>query len=86
MIVAAVTVHLPHGVFATTNGIEAPLLYSTGSLALALTGPGLYSLDAALGVSFSPGLSLAVVALGVLGAIGNLIIRKPVPAAQSPAA
>jgi putative oxidoreductase len=86
MVVAAVAVHWNHGLLATGNGIELPLLYATAALALALTGPGVYSLDAALGISFSPGLSLAVVALGILGGIGNLMLRKPVPAAQSPAA
>jgi putative oxidoreductase len=86
MIVAAVSVHWNHGLLATGNGIELPLLYAGAALALALTGPGLYSLDAALGLSFwTPGLSLAVVGLGILGAAGNLMLRKPVPAAQSPA-
>src|SRR3954470_20699944 len=50
MIVAAVSVHWSHGLFATTNGIEVPLLYATGALTLALTGSGPYSLDAALGL------------------------------------
>jgi putative oxidoreductase len=87
MLVAAVTVHWGHGLLATGNGIELPLLYSTAALALTLTGPGLYSLDEVLGFQiWTPGLNLAVVALGVLGGIGNLMLRKPVPAAQSPAA
>src|SRR5262245_16327821 len=46
MIVAAVTVHWQHGVFAMTNGVELPLLYAAGAAALGLTGPGAYSLDA----------------------------------------
>jgi putative oxidoreductase len=87
MLVAVVTVHWNHGLLATGNGIELPLLYAASSLGLALTGHGLYSLDAALGLSFwTPGVNLAVVALGILGGIGNLMLRKPVPAAQSPAA
>jgi putative oxidoreductase len=86
MLVAAVTVHWNNGLLVTANGIEVPLLYSAFAVGLALTGPGVYSLDAALGVSFSPGLSLGVVALGIIGGIGNLMLRKPVPAAQSPAA
>src|SRR5216684_1078456 len=48
MIVAAVSAHWSNGVFATSNGIEVPLLYGAAGAALALTGPGLYSLDAAL--------------------------------------
>jgi putative oxidoreductase len=84
MIVAAVTVHWGHGLFAGTNGIEVPLLYGTAALGLALTGHGLYSLDAALGLSFwTPGVNLAVVALGILGGAGNLLLRRPVPAPQS---
>jgi putative oxidoreductase len=85
MIVAAVSVHWNHGLFAGTNGIEVPLLYATGSLALALTGPGVYSLDAVLGLTrlWTPGLELAVVALGILGGAVNLLLRRPVPAPQS---
>src|SRR5689334_8026662 len=51
MIVAAIAVHWGHGVFATSNGVELPLLYAAGAAALALTGPGGYSLDAALGLT-----------------------------------
>src|SRR4051812_821399 len=46
MIVAAVTVHWQHGLFAMSNGIELPLLYAGVAVALALAGPGAYSLDA----------------------------------------
>src|SRR5882762_8534639 len=49
MIVAAVSVHW-HGVFATSNGIELPLLYATAGITFALTGPGRFSLDALLGI------------------------------------
>src|SRR5256885_14909493 len=49
MIVAAITVHWEHGLFAMTNGIELPLLYGVVAFALATTGFGQYSLDAWLG-------------------------------------
>jgi putative oxidoreductase len=80
MIVAAVSVHRGNGLFATTNGVEVPLLYTTGALALALAGYGPYSLDALLGldVLWTPSMTLAVVALGVLVAIGNLAVRRSV--------
>ena len=78
MIVAAVTVHLEHGLFAMSNGIELPLLYATGAVTLALTGPGSLSLDALLGLqSWSTPLwsSIALV-VGIVGALGNLAVRR----------
>jgi putative oxidoreductase len=81
MIVAAVSVHWTHGLFAATNGIEVPLLYATGGLTLALTGPGAYSLDAVLGLDrlWSPGLEWAALGAGVLAAVANLAARRPAP-------
>lgn len=81
MIVAAGSVHWKNGVFAASNGIEVPLLYGTGALALGLAGPGLYSLDAALGLGalWAPALTWVVLGLGVVGGIGNLLLRRPAP-------
>src|SRR5437870_2901735 len=83
MIVAAVSVHLPNGLFAMSNGIELPLLYGVGAAALSLTGPGALSLDALLGLStlFTPALNAAALAAGILGGAANLALRKrPAPA------
>jgi putative oxidoreductase len=79
MIVAAVSVHWGHGLFAATNGIEVPLLYATGGLTLALTGPGAYSLDALLGLDrlWSPGPEWAAIGAGVLAGVVNLAARRP---------
>jgi putative oxidoreductase len=79
MIVAAVTVHWQNGLFAQNQGIEMPLLYGVAGVALALTGPGAYSLDAALGLTglWTPVLSWAALAIGALGGVANLAIRKP---------
>ena len=78
MIVAAVTVHLKNGVFATSNGIELPLLYGAGALAIALAGFGPYSLDALLGITtlWTPRIVALVLAIGVGGGLANLLIRR----------
>jgi putative oxidoreductase len=78
MLVAAISVHWAHGLFATSNGIEVPLLYATGALGLALVGPGPYSLDALLGIAaeWTPGLTWAVLVLGVAGGVANLLARR----------
>lgn len=81
MLVAALTVHRSGGLFAMTNGVEVPLLYSAGAIALALTGPGAYSLDALLGLHSlsTPAVALAALAVGLIGGAANLLTRR-VPA------
>ena len=78
MIVAAGSVHWQHGLFAATNGIELTLLYATGAAALALTGPGVYSMDAVAGLTslWTPALTLAVLAAGIAGGLVNLGLRR----------
>jgi putative oxidoreductase len=83
MVVAALAVHRAGGLFATTNGVEVPLLYAAGVIALALTGPGAYSLDALLGLQslWTPAVAWTAIAAGIVGGIANLLVRRtPVPA------
>jgi putative oxidoreductase len=87
MIVAAISVHWQHGVFAMQNGIEVPLLYATGALAIALAGPGAFSLDALLGIAsiWTPKLTALVLTGGVAGGVANLMVRRiPVQGGQTP--
>jgi putative oxidoreductase len=78
MIVAAVSVHWKGGLFAGTNGIEVPLLYATGAVALAFTGYGPFSLDAVLGIdpTWTATLKVAALAVGVVGGVVNLLARR----------
>ena len=83
MIVAAGSVHWPHGLFETSNGIEMPLLYGAAAAALALTGPGAYSIDAALGfaIFWTPLLKTIVLLAGVVAGFGTLVVRRPLTSA-----
>lgn len=79
MLVAAATVHWQHGLFASNNGIEMPLLYAGAAASLALTGFGAYSVDAALGLTtfWTPAIAWGALALGALGGVANLALRRP---------
>jgi putative oxidoreductase len=78
MIVAIGSVHWSHGLFAMNNGIELPLLFAAGAFALALTGPGAWSLDALLGLDTltTSGLAWPLLALGIVGGFANLALRR----------
>jgi putative oxidoreductase len=82
MIVAMISVHWGHGFFAMSNGIELPLLYLAGGLALATTGPGAYSLDAALGLRnlWSPHIVKVAISVALALAAITLAFRRPVHA------
>jgi putative oxidoreductase len=82
MIVAAGSVHWQHGLFAASNGIEVPLLYGAGAAALALTGPGSFSIDGLIGLTqvWTPAVAWTALVAGALGGFANLAIRRPAPA------
>lgn len=79
MLVAIGVAHWGHGFFAASNGLELPLLYATGGLILAFTGPGALSLDHLLGLDAlsTPATAWAAIVLAVLGAGANLALRRP---------
>ncbi|MFI5167748.1 MAG: DoxX family protein [Thermoanaerobaculales bacterium] len=78
MIVAMVSVHLPHGFFASDNGVEVPLLYCAAAVVFAFTGPGAYSLDAHLHLRalWAPTIALIAVAAAVVVALLSLVLRR----------
>jgi len=83
MIVAIVTVHRKDPFFVATNGMEHPLTFATVAVGIALTGPGRYSLDYALGDYrlLTPTATWIILAIGIIGAFANLAMRRPAPTA-----
>jgi putative oxidoreductase len=82
MVVAVGSVHLPKGFWVSDGGFEYNLLVVASAFALACTGPGEYSIDAAAGLAMS-GLKfgLGALAAGVVLGGGALLGRKaPAPA------
>jgi putative oxidoreductase len=77
MLVAIFSVHIKHGFFAMSDGIELPFLYAVASLVLAIAGPGAISLDSALGLGFlhEPVIVGAILLLTVAGAAVTLKSR-----------
>ena len=75
MVVAYWTVHRANGFFIVKSGYEYNLILATLMVAVAMVGPGKYSLDWALGidVAFDPWVAFAISAgLGLVAGIGLL--------------
>ena len=79
MIVAMGSAHWSHGLFATDNGVELPMLYGAVGAGLALIGFGALSLDnmMALTVYWTPALSSIVLIVAIAAGLGSLMIRRP---------
>ncbi|MBO3663147.1 MFS transporter [Microbacterium stercoris] len=77
----ALTVKATKGLWVQHDGIEYPLVLVILSIALGLTGPGAWSVDALLGLTGLPGwVGLAAAALGLGGAAAvRLLLHRPVP-------
>lgn len=81
MLVAITKIHWPK-VWVSQGGFEYALVMLTAAVAVGIAGPGAFSLDAWLGISVPPAVSLVVVVLAALGYLIGMVISasKPVPA------
>lgn len=82
LVVVAVVAHVPQGFWAGGGkvGWEFPVPLAAAGLAVALIGNGAWSLDGALGLSYSDQLRwvwLAIVAAGVVIALGTKAVFAP---------
>jgi putative oxidoreductase len=78
MLVAMLAVHWPHGFFASSNGIELPLMYLTAALFAAFAGPGAYSPDRLLGLDTlgEPVTAGMAITVAVPMALVNVALRR----------
>jgi putative oxidoreductase len=76
-----IMVHLPKGFFVSKGGYEFNLAILGSVATLALTGPGAYSPDTALGIRLREPISVIVLTvLVVAGVAVALVTRAPQPA------
>lgn len=74
MLMAILRVHLENGLWNTENGFEYPLVNLTIATVVALSGPGIYSLDNALNITLPmPATFIIALIIGVLGVAAALI-------------
>ncbi len=84
MVVAIVTVHLSRGFWTNKGGYEFNLSLIAAAAALALTGPGPYSLDGALGIRLPEPLTLLVGTIALIaGVTATLVSRSPKPQTEA---
>ncbi len=84
MLVAIVTVHLSRGFWASKGGYEFNLAILAAVAALALTGPGIYSLDQALRTHLPEPVSVLIGTIAlIVGVAVTLATRSPQPAAET---
>jgi putative oxidoreductase len=77
MLIAIMLVHWGH-LWAIENGIEYDLVLIASALAVALVGPGAYSLDAAFGIALpEPATLLLGLVLVIAGVVVVLVTRAP---------
>ncbi|MGI8587330.1 MAG: DoxX family protein [Chloroflexia bacterium] len=81
MLMAIIVAHWPR-FFSSQRGMEFPLLLLIGGLAVGISGPGSYSLDALLGLALPEPITLVGgLALVLIGVVIGLATRAPRAAA-----
>ena len=84
MLVAIATVHLPKGFWVSKGGYEFNLLIIGAAAAIAVAGPGAYSLDQAFGIHLPEPLTVLVgTVLLIAGVTTTLLSRTPQPSAET---
>ena len=86
MLVAIFSVHYKNGFWQSNNGWELNSMYIAASIAVAFAAPGAYAVD-----TYAPSLlalhtaayAWIAVGLAIVGAFGNLMMRRPVPAPEN---
>ena len=78
MLVAIATVHWANGFWNTKRGYEFNLTILASVIAVALAGPGTYSIDQALGLHMPEPITLVAGTIAVVvGVVGTLALRSP---------
>lgn len=82
MLVAVSLVHWPKGFWVSKGGFEFNLAIIGAAVALALTGPGAYSLDGVLGIHLPEPLTFIVVGVATVLGVGVSLATRSQPATE----
>ena len=85
MLVAIALVHWPNGFWNGKRGYEFNLSLMAAAVAVALTGPGAYSLDSALGIHLPEPLTFIVVGIATLAGVAVAVGTRSKPVAEAKA-
>jgi putative oxidoreductase len=75
-VVIVLGVHWAKGFWNAKGGMEFPIALAAGPVAIAATGPGGISVDAVLGLAVAEPIRLGLAAIGLLGGLAALAIRR----------
>jgi putative oxidoreductase len=82
MLVAIIKVHLPNGFWNNNRGIEFPFTLGIVAFVIGLTGPGIYSLDYALGIHLPEPLTYLAALIAALIAVAFALVSPTVTARE----